>query len=283
MRPRALAVRRPKPGPARVRPAENRQRAGVPASQPGPRVDIGATSDAGVPGTIPPRPSDPAALAAWAGSLLGQIHGLENRIGLDFYRIGARMQVLQDRTVYTALGFRSFGQLLEAEGVMSRFWGIQLARIASEYSHEQARTLGVSKAWAIISYAAATGQKPSEVLEGNESIDGKPLASSSVRELHAAAARERARRRGLLGTPAHEAAEKAVRQISRVVRKRGARDARVSLVLRGTSWRIRVEVPAELAVAAIVGSIARASGAPSGIARGASRAAPRKPGRGPPR
>ncbi len=272
MRPRALPVRRPKPGPARA--------------QPRPRVDIATSPDRTQPlEGVPARPSAPAALAAWAGALLGQIHGLEDRIGLDFYRVGQRLRELHDRTVYGALGFGSFGQLLEAHAVMSRFWATQLVRIATEYSPAQARTLGVSKAWAVISYAAATGQRPAEIVERNESIEGKPLTSYSVRDLQAAAARERARRRGLIGTPAHREAERAVRKISRVVRARGARDAHLRLILKGTSWRIRVELAAEVAVAAIVGPTLNAATAPPKDAAGSRtvRAARRVPARSPPR
>ncbi|MBI2892683.1 MAG: hypothetical protein HYY06_03965 [Deltaproteobacteria bacterium] len=290
MRPRALPARRPMPGPARVRP---NPRVDVAASRPGQRVDIAAAGPGAQPAEgIPERPSAPAALAAWAGALLGQIHGLEDRIGLDFYRVGQRLRLLHDPSVYQALGFRSFGQLLESHEVMSRYWATQLVRIATEYSAEQARTLGVSKAWAVISYAAATGQKPSEIVERNAAIDGTPLEAHSVRELQAAAARERARRKGLIGTQAHRDAERAARKISRTLRARGARDAHVRLLLRGSSWRIRVEVSAELAVAAIVGPTVRAVGA-AGAASGAggaggakgvsARGAIRAAGRAPPR
>ncbi|MBI2892403.1 MAG: hypothetical protein HYY06_02550, partial [Deltaproteobacteria bacterium] len=135
MRPRALPARRPNPGPARVPPGRPDRRADQ-------RVDIAAAApDAPLHDPIPARPSAPTALAAWARGLLGQIHGIEDRIGLDFYRIGQRLRELSDRNVYGALGFSSFGQLLEAHGVMSRFWATQLIRISVEYSPAQARTL----------------------------------------------------------------------------------------------------------------------------------------------
>ncbi|MBI2897992.1 MAG: hypothetical protein HYY06_30850, partial [Deltaproteobacteria bacterium] len=60
--------------------------------------------------------------------------------------------------------------------------------------------------------------------------------------------------------------------------------AHVRLFLKGSSWRIRLDLAAEVALAAIVGPTVRAANAPAGAAASATRRAARRAAdRGPPR
>ena len=181
-----------------------------------------------------------------AHAMLAEIETLKRQIGASFYRMGLLLRELSKPALYhDALGYPSFGALLEARQIMSRFAASKLVDIVTEFPAPQAQALGAAKAYALVRYADALGNTtpPAELARKNPPIDGTRLHDLSVRALQEAAARARARRTPRPRDEAARGAERASRQLRRWLRARGAKDAHSRLRWTKGAWWFRIELP----------------------------------------
>lgn len=132
-----------------------------------------------------------------ATQLLELIARRKARIVEDFYDIGEALKELFHKQLYRALGHRSFETMLEAHDVMSATQARKLIALVERLPRAEALALGQEKAYALVSYTAATPEPdvPVELARADAKIGGKKLSKVSVRELEVAAkqARDRAR------------------------------------------------------------------------------------------
>jgi hypothetical protein len=184
-------------------------------------------------------------LAGRAEELVRRIEELKARIGQSFYDMGAMLAELSAPSMYGALGFGSFEELLAARRLTSRMSALRLIEVARAFPREMALELGVEKAYALVRYAAATpaADVARELARVDAPIAGKRVRSASTREILAATRRLRGK-----GSREVQAASPEVRRLARALqaalRKAGAKGARASGEQRdGAGW-IVVRIPA---------------------------------------
>ncbi|TAK32671.1 MAG: hypothetical protein EPO40_01835 [Myxococcaceae bacterium] len=112
-----------------------------------------------------------------------------------FYDVGEALREILDKKLYAASGHASFEALLKAEELMSKRQAMKLVALVRKVPREQALSLGQEKAYALVSYTAATPEADSVAqLAETGKLAGKALADASVSDIEAAtrAARKRA-------------------------------------------------------------------------------------------
>jgi hypothetical protein len=178
-------------------------------------------------------------------ALLRRIERLRVRLSRDFYEVGRALVELSQPPIYGALGYDSFGELLEQRQVMSRTQAGRLVDVVQAFPKEQALALGVEKAYGLLRYAAATAADDvaTVLASTNAKIGGKRVRALSTRELAAFTRKLLARRSGR--DPALKTAARRARAVERRVKTDGAPSAVVTVRRAlGRPW-VRIEVPLE--------------------------------------
>ena len=88
--------------------------------------------------------------------LIAEIERRRARIRKEFYEIGICLQQLAAPKIYAALGFASFGELLDGRGLLTRSQAYRLVAVVGGFTKEQALAIGAEKAYALTRYVAAT-------------------------------------------------------------------------------------------------------------------------------
>jgi hypothetical protein len=115
----------------------------------------------------------------------------------SFYDIGEALREILDRKLYGAAGHVSLQAFLDAEHLMSSRQARKLIAIVRRVPRPAALVLGQERAYALLSYTAAT-EAPDTVasfITDKTMINGKLATQASLREIQAAARTARAARR----------------------------------------------------------------------------------------
>ena len=109
-------------------------------------------------------------------ALLALIDRRKTRISLDFYDIGEALKELLDNMLYSAMGFDSFEQMLDARKVMGATQAFKLIRLVEGIPRDQALRLGQEKAYALVTYTAATPEQdvPAALVRRNAKARAEP-------------------------------------------------------------------------------------------------------------
>lgn len=156
-----------------------------------------------------------AAARKQAKNDLKQAKALIARIKSDFYDLGLILARLQQPKVHTALGYGSFGALVDAELDISRTHADNLATVATEVRRDLAESVGRTHALALVRLCRATPEAdtPEQIRTKKVKLpsgDVLNVETATSRELRAAAAalrqrRERRDRRGNTTSPVERA------------------------------------------------------------------------------
>ncbi len=124
-----------------------------------------------------------------------------------FYDIGEALREIVDKKLYGVGGDGSLKEFLEKRGLMSLAQANRLIAIVRKVPRAQALTLGQTKAYALVSYTAATPEpdSPKGLLEADATVGDKPVSKASARDIDRAAEAARAKRPK---TPAAKAKQK---------------------------------------------------------------------------
>jgi len=181
-------------------------------------------------------------------------------IAESFFDIGEALTILARKEIYSALGHRSFEDLLDKRDLMSRATAAELIRISGRYSRETAVALGREKANALLRFVDAS--KELDVAEQLARADAKLRgAGGPVSEVTAAAIEQAARAlrdaRATTRTarsPEERAAVAAARSLQATLRKAGARHATAVARRHDSAWIIRAELEPAVAARLVVAS-----------------------------
>ena len=152
-----------------------------------------------------------------------------DRIAEDFYDMGVALRELATPRLYTAVGCKTFEELLRKYD-LGRSQAYQAMAVVKAFpSRDEAISLGFEKAAAILHYASAT-RKPDlpQLITQSGRLAGRKIADLSVRDIDAETARVRKIQRAK-GPPTEREvrAARAARELQRWMRKHGGRPARV--------------------------------------------------------
>jgi hypothetical protein len=177
--------------------------------------------------------------------LIAEVLRRKARVSREFYEIGMALGELAQARMYVALGYGSFGELLDDRSLFQRMHAHRLVAVARAFTRDQALGLGAEKAYALTRYVAATpaDELASALVDADAAIDGKRVSVISVRELAAAARAIRAEGRGGQRDPEERAARAAARAAQARFRRQGARGAVASAVRHEGAWVVRIDVP----------------------------------------
>ena len=189
-----------------------------------------------------------------AEQLLAEIGRRKARVAEEFYDIGEALRELSHKRLYSALGHRSFGELLSARKVMSRSQAHKLIALVSALPRDKALALGSEKAALLVRYSGATPEAdpPAWLLERGSLPGGKKVSEASARDLQLAATQ--ARRKHAKLSPEEMQAHKGARAAQAALRKRGAKGAVASAVRRRDGMWLHIEIPAATAGVLLGGS-----------------------------
>lgn len=183
-----------------------------------------------------------------AEQLLADVRKRSTRMVENAHAVGKALLELSEERIYAAKGYDSFADLLKGEKLMARTTAHRLMSIADTYTLKQVRELGVSKAYALLSYAEATPKLDHApiLLDNNVRIGNKFITAMTVREINEAAKRARkASGRANPQSGPEKFARKEARMLQARLRKQGFDKAKASAVRDGTAWRVQVVVDAE--------------------------------------
>jgi hypothetical protein len=186
--------------------------------------------------------------AVRARALIAEIAKHLASIAEDSHRIGVCLTELREPRLYLALGYDSFAALLYGEDLMSRALAHRLITVAATYSPEALRALGVSKAYALVTYVRHTPAEDvaATLVEYDARVGKKPISKSTTREITAAAKKVALRSRvaDAQRDPVADAEGRAA-AVERALRARGFEDIRLALrLVRGHHYvdlRLRLE------------------------------------------
>ncbi len=181
-----------------------------------------------------------------ATELLDLIARRKARIVDDFYDIGEALKELFQKELFRALGHRSFEAMLKAHHVMSATQARKLIHLVEQIPRAEALALGQEKAYALVSYTAATPEPdvPAVLAREDAKVGGKKLSKVSVRELQLAAKEARGRARATKPkTPAEKQRAAAQKAILTKVKQRliagGVRGAQIEV----GAEEVRITIP----------------------------------------
>ncbi|MBI5494469.1 MAG: hypothetical protein HY904_05535 [Deltaproteobacteria bacterium] len=156
-----------------------------------------------------------------------------------FFEIGTALTELNNNRLYTALGYRSFEQMLERRRLMSQAQANKLIAVATLVPREAAVKLGPEKSYALTRLAQVSKAPGglAALLESGK-VRGRSLESVTVREL-SDLTRELRGERITRASQARVQARRAARAAQAALRKAGVEGARVEAVgPRGESIRV---------------------------------------------
>jgi len=150
-----------------------------------------------------------------AEALIALVERRKQRITEDFYDIGEALREILRKTLYAALGYATFEELLRARKLMSLAQAKKLIRLVDGIPRQEALALGQEKAYALVAYTAATPEAdvPAELVRASAAIAGKPIQKASKREIQEATAKLRSK------APPKTAAAKARQRKEQAVEK----------------------------------------------------------------
>ena len=188
-----------------------------------------------------------------ANELLQFVERRKREITRAFYELGVALRELHEKKLWGALGYESFDAMLALREVMSGFQARKLIEVVRTFDREIASRLGAEKAYALARYVDRTKQDddPAEyVLEGFP-VGGrrKRIDQVTVREILRETQLVVSRQKGGHGESerARRDAESVARHVRARLAERTDHQSEVGLVFRKGSWRLRVELPAEMA------------------------------------
>lgn len=188
-----------------------------------------------------------------ANELLQFIERRKLEITRAFYELGVALRELHEKKLWGALGYPSFDAMLVEREVMSGFQARKLIEVVRTFDRELASRLGAEKAYALARYVDRTKQDddPAEyVLEGFP-VAGrrKGIDQVTVREILRETQLAVSRQKGGHGESerARRDAESVARHVRARLAERTAHEAEVGLVFRKGSWRLKVDLPVEMA------------------------------------
>lgn len=188
---------------------------------------------------------------AWARRKIGTIRQLMSRVVQDIHTIGTLLGELQRRRAHTALGYRSFEEMLKAEGLPGRTTAYRYIHLAQAYTAKELRALGPAKAMALINLTRETeAHDVARVLVANDAIIGdKPISLSTAADIRRAVLETRRQNLALTQGDSAAGAEKearaAAQRIRAQLRRRGAHEAQVEPRVRAGRWGVEVWVPTD--------------------------------------
>lgn len=178
-------------------------------------------------------------------ALVLDIRKRSERMAEDAHAIGTSLRKLSEPSIYHALGYKTFVELVRGEKLMSKSQAYKLMAVADTYTKQQIKELGFEKAYALISYVEATPAPDLAVdlMRANARIGNKYIHSMSVKSLEEAARRVRratGHSRGQRGP--EKLARSTARKLQARLRKSGLKQAKVQAVKREAQWRLSIEV-----------------------------------------
>ena len=188
-----------------------------------------------------------------ANELLAFIDRRKREITRAFYELGAALRELHEKRLWASLGYESFDAMLADREVMSGFQARKLIEVVRSFDRDVAARLGAEKAYALARYVDRTKEAddPAEyVLEGFP-VGGhrKAIDEVTVREILRATQVAVLRQKGGHGESerARRDAESTARRVRGRLADKTEHSSEVGLVFRKGSWRLRVELPVEMA------------------------------------
>jgi hypothetical protein len=185
--------------------------------------------------------------AARAEALVALILRRKQRITEDFFDIGEALRELFYKKLYLSIGYPTFEVFIRDRKLFGETQARKLIAIVESFSREQALSLGLEKAFAVITYAAATPahQVPQLVLASG--ISGTPVADLSIGDIAARAKSLRAKAgRTHVPTPAEKAARAAAKAFEAELRRWGLSDAVAHATRRDGKLIVEVRVAADV-------------------------------------
>ena len=180
--------------------------------------------------------------------LLDEIARKKTFISEAFVDIGDALVEIEKRSLYKALGYATFGELLTERGVFGPSQAYKLMAIVRSLPRRHALQLGTEKAYALVRYAKATAKIDfaSQLVEQGIPIAGKlrPVAELSAAELNEEARRTSRNRRNATRDPERHQAIATVTEIRARLAKRGVRTKAEVHKARG-EWIVTVEMRVE--------------------------------------
>jgi hypothetical protein len=178
------------------------------------------------------------------------------RIAEQFYGMGVELRELARREMFGALGYASFGELLDGRKIINRMTALRLISVVEAFPRELATKLGVDKAYALVRYAEATpAPDVARVLAVQDAlVGGKRVSEVSAREIVAETQRIRGGGRSRdPQDPAGKEARGAARALQAALRKLGGGGVRARAAWEDGDWGVRIEMSAEEARAIVEG------------------------------
>ncbi|HEY1954790.1 MAG TPA: hypothetical protein VGH28_04245 [Polyangiaceae bacterium] len=190
---------------------------------------------------------------ARANELLAFVERRKREITRAFYELGVALRELHEKKLWAALGYASFDAMLSEREAMSGFQARKLIEVVTTFDRDVAARLGAEKAYALARYVDRTKQDddPAEYLLEGFPVGGrrKGIDEVTVRDILRETQFVVARQKG--GHGENERARRDAESVARHVRaKLGERTehaAEVALVFKRGAWRLRVELPVEMA------------------------------------
>jgi hypothetical protein len=168
--------------------------------------------------------------ATRAESLIALILRRKQRITEDFFEIGEALREISRKKLFVPIGYESFDELLAKRGLMGPTQARKLIAIVDAYTRDQALALGLEKAFAVITYAAATPAREVPQLVLATGIGGKSVDALTAREITQRAEKIRAKKGPPENvTPAEREARAAASAWQAALRKGGLRSAIASV------------------------------------------------------
>ncbi len=188
-----------------------------------------------------------------ANELLSFVERRKREITRAFYELGVALRELHEKKLYGSLGYASFDAMLADREVMSGFQARKLIEVVRTFDRDVATRIGAEKAYALARYVDRTKESddPSEyVLEGFP-VGGrrKGIDDVTVREILRATQVAVLRQKGGHGESerARRDAEAVARHVRAKLGERTDHAADVGLVFKRGAWRLRVELPVDMA------------------------------------
>jgi hypothetical protein len=186
-----------------------------------------------------------------ARGIIAEIRQLLGTVAQTSHRIGVLLTQLSDPPLYGTLGYDSFKALLRGEDLMSAAHASRLMLVAATYTPATLRKLGVSKAYALVTYVETTpAADVAHILaENDHPIDGKPISKASVRHIvkatKQAELRNRARRTSSKDPVA--IAKQKLAEIEQALRKANIEPLTLTLELKQNRYYLHLTAPLDQA------------------------------------
>jgi len=191
---------------------------------------------------------------ARANELLAFIERRKREIARAFYELGVALRELHEKRLWAPLGYESFDGMLEDREVMSGFQARKLIEVVKSFDREVAARLGAEKAYALARYVDRTKEPDDPTKYVHE---GFPVAGGRRRDIDEVTVRDIlkttqlvvSRQKGGHGDSerARRDAESVARHVRARMGERTEHSAEVGLVFKRGAWRLRVELPVEMA------------------------------------